>query len=243
MKLKELVCVKEEHTDKKELLLVERNEISRKIWFGDSTDTYLLNKELSDPELEILNNYIKDNPDADIEPAGIENILRNELLILDAEVNYTDTYEDEEEQPALFFYDGKFEMTNLITYPASWVYTYWDGNNHRNIDLEEPDLSLTWNKNDIEWYSLDKFDGRNHCFNNNPACHCKVGKFKDDYLIWEYSDFQGSNSYITIADYNDLCDFCEENEVELPPELDCKLEESIEQLKNGKGVQHELIED
>lgn len=201
-------------------ILVESTEVEKVIGFYDDSSTCRIEKELSEKELEDLQNWYVDKLDnEELEDMQVYEFVNEffEEKNIDNHASDIDEVEEYRDQDVLYLNNG-VQQCNLNDYEYEYSYSYWDGSNWKRLWLEEIDEDLSFNEGDISWTSLDNWDGRNWSFGGN-ACHAEVGKWGEKYLIKDWSQYQGTHTYITILeDREELEDWLKQNGVEETPE-------------------------
>lgn len=108
-------------------------------------------------------------------------------------------------------YENEIIIENLINYNSELTFTYWNGSNHKTLYLENNYYVINWNE--CIWINLDNWNGNNWQF-GNVGIHCKVSKNPhniDEYLISEYSQYQGDLDTCSIMTLQELENFLAEN--------------------------------
>lgn len=195
--IKDFMLIQEINSNEDIFILVNRDEIAEVIDFGEEREVLAIKEgTLTKERLNKLNKYIKENEDFNCTEDEINDWLKDKNIKVEELYNEV----DQEDQPVIRWNDGKFDLHNLLNYGTEWVYRYWDGHNYKVMWIEDPDPNLGYNKGDIEWHSLDEWDGRNWKFKSQHN-HGRIGiKEPDKIYLKEYTDYQGSQTTIEILE-------------------------------------------
>lgn len=102
-----------------------------------------------------------------------------------------------------------FDLSNCDTVN---IYRWWDGSNWQTVEVEGMESTI-----DIEVeersYILDEFDERNMCTPKNSFDHAGFQKIigdEENYLLWTYSQYQGTHQEGKVVDRDELLIFIKE---------------------------------
>lgn len=156
---------------------------------------------------DTLEKYLKDNSEVDIYFLLDNDIITHlDDIITDLEMDVLDSYSK--------------EIACLSDFETETVYRYWDGHNWKVKYIEVSEFKFDFN--DKIWINLDEWDGRNW-ETGGSGCHCKITKLDDNFVTYEYSQYQGDIPVSRIL----------ETETELIDYLtDLNRLEYLEQIKN-----------
>jgi hypothetical protein len=222
-----IVVTSKQLSDDANCILLTKKDISKAVYFGDCNDTFKLQNELTENEVNIINKIyliIIDN-EYQTNTSSVDIINRIfDLLDLDNECNYVNCYEEIEEEETFMLYNNNgLEYCCLSTYDSNYVYTYWDGPNHKTLELNDIDEdNINFNDGEIDWIILDTFNGQNWSW-QSLNCHGSIGKYKDIYLLKEWDQYAGTHTY--ISKITNIESWINENKKELH-------NEDIEKIKN-----------
>lgn len=217
--MKKFQFVKVENNDMEDnkYLLIESELIEKTINFTGDSITCKIDKELTDAELEKLQNWYIEKLDNDELDTIMYEYINDYFKVNNINNKATDIKEVEEycKQPVLYLNSGIYQ-DNLNYYDWQYTYTYWDGHNWKTLWLDDINEDEGYNDGDVAWVSLDEWNGRNHSF-GGMASHAEVGKWGEKYLIKEWTQYQGDHTYITILENREcLENWFEERETEIP---------------------------
>ncbi|MDD5589427.1 MAG: hypothetical protein PHP92_05205 [Candidatus Nanoarchaeia archaeon] len=205
--------------------MIESNDIEKVVQFNNDINTFKLESELNDKDLEIVNHELvsikndeehemNDCMDYEIVNYVFEKLgIKNEAFdISEIEVVY-----DDEEVIIAYTGNGNIELDTLDNYDYSYSYQYWDGHNWVRTYIEEiDDDTIDFDDEDVDFISLDEWDGSNWNF-KSQASHASVSKLADKWLLKEWSQYQGTETTVTVIETEEeLKEWFEENETALP---------------------------
>lgn len=185
--------------------LIDADDITKKaILFDDSCLKIGNTKELTPDNLnEYLNIVIEeDGSNNNISDSYLVDYL-NERFNLELNNELCSDYETFEDKEIIYsFNEQEFMYGNDLEF--SDIYTFWDGSNWQNWEVQIDDEDIESNYVRV---CLDQWDGRN-MVTGGIGYHAYVKKIEDDkYLIIESSQWQGSQDIATIADKNELVEY------------------------------------
>jgi hypothetical protein len=218
--------------------IVEKSEVQEVINFRDNSDTYIFEtRETSFKEEELIavNKKYKELKE-EKELWLSDNIAEWLSEFFNTKVKHAYGVFDIEEagKPALYLSDNQFEEDDLLQYDTEWYYSAWDGHNHVDNFIEEPDGELEFQFEQLDWINMDEWDGHNWNFAQQAHTHVRLAKWSEDNYAWaEYSDWQGSCETIEFLSTQQLINRLEAVEVDLPEELKFFSSENQEVLKES----------
>jgi hypothetical protein len=186
------IIVKELNGDN--VFLVNFEDVEKKVCFGDVNDEFVTDRELTELELKELNSKLVDF-DFDI-----YDCLEDSAETTKIEFRYVKCYESLEEQNILYLNsENKLEQCNINFLDTINTYTYWDGNNHITIELEDIDENEVFEELEVEKILLDTFDGNNHNYKTKHN-HGRLYKVNENWFLEEITDFTGDLGTIEEID-------------------------------------------
>ena len=185
--------------------LINADDIIKKaILINDSCLKIGNTKELTPDDLnEYLNIVIEeDGSNNNISDSYLVNYL-NEKFNLELNSEFCSDFETFEDKEIIYsFNEQEFMYGNDLEF--SDIYTFWDGSNWQNWEVQIDDENIESNYVKV---CLDQWDGRN-MVTGGIGYHAYVKKLDNDkYLITESSQWQGSQDIATIADKNELVEY------------------------------------
>jgi hypothetical protein len=196
-----IVVTSEQLPEEANCILLKKEDIKKAVYFGDCNDTFKLKDELSEIEVNIINEIyllIIDN-EYQTNTSSIDIINKIfDLLGLDNECTYVDYYEEinDNEETYILYDNNGLEYCCLSTYDSDYIYTYWDGHNHKTLELNDIDEdNINFNDNDITWVNIETWDGNNWKWQSRFN-HARIGKWKNTYLLKEWDQYQGTHTHI-----------------------------------------------
>jgi hypothetical protein len=222
--MKENVLVRELNNDDAELIMIARDDIEKVVCFGDANNIFKSAREFTEQELTSINDKyraIKEDEDDELNELMDYEIVTEIVKELKIENEIHDISEVEvlaDKDYAIITADGNLTQCLLSDCTFDYSYSYWDGSNWVRMWIEEPDED-TISFDNVEWISLDEFDGNNLCFKSSFN-HAKVAKLGDKWLIKKHNDFEGTHEYVTVLESRqELESWFEENETDIPDEI------------------------
>jgi hypothetical protein len=226
--LKENVLVRPIHSDDNDFIWISKNNLEKVVYFGYTNDIVSIEKELSKEELELVNNewsiiqadedhdYLTNLPYEKLDYIFKKLKMSNEAHDIDdcMVLEYADCTYDKVLLTVDWYSleDNRITQSYLSDCESQLAFSHWDGHNWHKIDIEDIDEdTIDFDDDEIEWISLDIWDGRNWAFQGN-YCHGRIAKYNDIWLFNHWCDYQGQHNWITpIYSKEELEDFFAEN--------------------------------
>jgi hypothetical protein len=226
--LKKYVLVKELNSDVEWFVMIESKDIEKVVIFSNDRDNFKLEYWLEGKELERVENElfaIRNNEDHEMNGClnyEIVNYIFEKIGIENEafDISEIEIIDNKEEVIIAYTGNGSIELDTLDNYNYDYSYQYWNGSNWIRTYIEEiDDYTIDFDDKDVDFISLDEWDGSNWNFRSN-AHHASVSKLADKWLIKEWSQYQGTETTVTIMQTKEeLEKWFEENETKIPKEI------------------------